>query len=82
LRAEPISKAPGRKRLSAGGLKIGRFAERRILDDVLQGREDGKRDDSLGLLTEADYKKAAQAGGFTGNIIVGTDLASVRLPVK
>ena len=35
-----------------------------------------------GPLTEADYRKAAQAGGFTGNIIVGTDLASVRLPVK
>ena len=35
-----------------------------------------------GPLTEADYKKAAQAGGFTGNIIVGADLASVRLPVK
>jgi ribonuclease Z len=33
-------------------------------------------------LTEADYKKAAQDGGFTGNIIVGTDLASLRLPAK
>ncbi len=33
-------------------------------------------------LTEADYRKAAQDGGFTGNIIVGTDLASVRLPAK
>jgi len=31
-------------------------------------------------LTEADYKKAAQDGGFTGQIIVGTDLASLRLP--
>ncbi|WP_168213133.1 MULTISPECIES: MBL fold metallo-hydrolase [unclassified Bradyrhizobium] len=33
-------------------------------------------------LTEADYKKAAQDGGFTGNIIVGTDLTSLRLPAK
>jgi ribonuclease Z len=35
-----------------------------------------------GPLTEADYRKAVEAGGFTGNIIVGTDLASVRLPAK
>jgi ribonuclease Z len=35
-----------------------------------------------GPLTEADYKKAAQDGGFTGNVIVGTDLASLRLPAK
>jgi ribonuclease Z len=33
-----------------------------------------------GALTEADYRKAAQDGGFTGTIVVGTDLASVRLP--
>ena len=33
-------------------------------------------------LTEADYRKAAQEGGFTGTIIVGTDLASLRLPPK
>jgi ribonuclease Z len=33
-------------------------------------------------LTEADYKKAAQDGGFTGHIIVGTDLASLRLPPR
>ena len=33
-------------------------------------------------LTEADYRKAAQDGGFTGTIIVGTDLASLRLPAK
>jgi ribonuclease Z len=37
---------------------------------------------SGGPLTEADFKKTAQDGGFTGNIIVGTDLASVRFPVK
>ncbi|HLG84945.1 MAG TPA: hypothetical protein VKY22_28395 [Bradyrhizobium sp.] len=35
-----------------------------------------------GPLTEQDYMKAAQDGGYTGNIIVGTDLASVRLPAK
>jgi ribonuclease Z len=35
-----------------------------------------------GPLTEADYRKAAQDGGFTGSIIVGTDLVSLRLPAK
>jgi ribonuclease Z len=35
-----------------------------------------------GPLTAADFRKAAEAGGSTGNIIVGTDLASLRLPVK
>ena len=35
-----------------------------------------------GALTEADFRKAAQNGGFTGNIVVGTDLASLRLPAK
>jgi len=35
-----------------------------------------------GPLTEQDYRKAAQDGGYTGNIVVGTDLASVRLPSK
>jgi ribonuclease Z len=33
-------------------------------------------------LTEADYKKAAQDGGFAGNVVVATDLASLRLPPK
>jgi ribonuclease Z len=33
-----------------------------------------------GPLTEADYRKAVEDSGFIGNIIVGTDLASVRLP--
>lgn len=32
-----------------------------------------------GPLTEAAYRQAARDGGFTGNIVVGTDLASVRL---
>lgn len=35
-----------------------------------------------GALTEADYRKAAEDGGFTGNVVVGTDLASIRLPAK
>jgi ribonuclease Z len=35
-----------------------------------------------GPLTEADYRKAAEAGGFTGTTIVGTDLATLRLPAK
>ena len=35
-----------------------------------------------GALTEADYRKAVEASGFTGNTIVGTELASVRLPAK
>lgn len=33
-----------------------------------------------GPLSEADYTKAVRDGGFTGNVIVGTDLASIRLP--
>jgi ribonuclease Z len=35
-----------------------------------------------GALTEADYRKAAQDGGFAGNTVVATDLASIRLPAK
>ena len=33
-------------------------------------------------LTQLDYTKAVQDGGFTGKIIVGTDLTSLRLPAK
>jgi ribonuclease Z len=33
-----------------------------------------------GALTDADYRKAVQESGFTGNIVVGTDLAGIRLP--
>src|SRR5229473_709857 len=33
-----------------------------------------------GPLTEADYRKAVEAGGFTGITIVGTDLATLWLP--
>ena len=35
-----------------------------------------------GALSEADYRRAAEAGGFTGNTIVGSDLATLRLPAK
>ena len=35
-----------------------------------------------GPLTEADYRNAARDGGFTGTVIVGIDLASLRLPAK
>lgn len=33
-------------------------------------------------LTETDFRKAAEESGFTGKIVVGADLASVRLPAK
>jgi ribonuclease Z len=35
-----------------------------------------------GPLTEADYRKAAEDSGFSGKTIVGTDLATLRLPPK
>lgn len=35
-----------------------------------------------GALSEEDYRKSAQSGGFAGNIVVGKDLASIRLPAK
>ena len=35
-----------------------------------------------GPLTQADYRKAVEAGGFTGNTVVGTDLATLRFPAK
>jgi ribonuclease Z len=35
-----------------------------------------------GGLTEADYRKAVEAGGFTGTTIVGSDLATLRIPAK
>jgi ribonuclease Z len=35
-----------------------------------------------GSVTEADYREAAKAGGFNGNIIVGTDLVTLQLPAK
>ena len=35
-----------------------------------------------GPLSEEDYRKAVETGGFTGNTIVGTDLSTLRLPAK
>lgn len=35
-----------------------------------------------GPLTQADYRKAVESGGFTGNVVVGTDLATLRIPVR
>jgi ribonuclease Z len=35
-----------------------------------------------GALSEADYRKAVEEGGFTGTTIVGVDLATLRLPSK
>jgi ribonuclease Z len=35
-----------------------------------------------GALTETDYRKAVEAGGFTGKTIVGTSLVTLRLPPK
>jgi ribonuclease Z len=35
-----------------------------------------------GALSDEDYRKAVESGGFSGNTIVGKDLASLRLPAK
>ena len=35
-----------------------------------------------GGLTDEDYKKAVRESGFAGNVVVGTDLASIRLPAR
>ena len=35
-----------------------------------------------GGITESDYRKAAEEGGFTGTVIVGSDLATLRIPAK
>ncbi len=35
-----------------------------------------------GVMTEARYRDAALAGGFTGEIVAGTDLSTVRLPAE
>ena len=48
----------------------------------LGARQQGPYKVTGGALTAADYKKAAAAGGFAGNTVVGTDLVSVRLPSK
>lgn len=35
-----------------------------------------------GGVSEADYRRAAQESGFGGTVIVGSDLATLRLPLK
>ena len=35
-----------------------------------------------GGLTKADYEAAVRDGGFDGNVVVGTDLAKLRLPLE
>ena len=35
-----------------------------------------------GPFTQADYLKVVLEAGFAGNVVVGTDLASIRLPAK
>jgi ribonuclease Z len=35
-----------------------------------------------GAVTETDYRKAAEDGGFRGQTLVAKDLASLRLPAK
>jgi len=35
-----------------------------------------------GALSEDDYRKSAQSGGFTGTVLIAKDLASIRLPAK
>ena len=35
-----------------------------------------------GPLTEDDYRDAVSSSGFSGNIVVGSDLATLRLPAK
>ena len=35
-----------------------------------------------GPLAKGGYRKAVQGSAFAGNIVIGTDLASIRLPVK
>lgn len=35
-----------------------------------------------GPLTESDYRKSVEASGFRGNVIVGSDLSSLQLPIR
>jgi ribonuclease Z len=35
-----------------------------------------------GPLTEADYRKAVEVSGFSGTTIVGTELATLRIPAN
>ena len=48
----------------------------------LGARQQGPYKVPGGALTEADYRNAVTAGGFSGNTVVSGDLVSVRLPAK
>jgi ribonuclease Z len=48
----------------------------------LGARQQGPYKVPGGTLTKADYRKAAEAGGFSGNTVVRTDLGSVRVPAR
>ena len=60
LRPEPIPKAGGRKWLSISGLKVGLFTEGGVIEDILQRRQDGKRDDPLRLLSTLELNARDQ----------------------
>ena len=48
----------------------------------LGARQQGPYKVPGGALTEADYRNAVTASGFSGNTVVSGDLVSVRLPAK
>jgi ribonuclease Z len=50
------------------------------LAPALGTRRHNRWDVPGGPLTEADYRKVVEEGGFTGKTIVGTDLTALRLP--
>jgi ribonuclease Z len=35
-----------------------------------------------GALTDADYRKVVEENGFSGNVVVGKDLARLRIPAR
>lgn len=39
----------------------------------------GKHLEPGGVFTKNQYKEAATSGGFNGNVVVGTDLASITI---
>ena len=75
-RSDGRSAADRCRALWAGSVSSRRCRQRAI---ATVGRIRIRRDDPL---TEADYQKAIEAGGFTGTTIVGTDLATLRPPPK
>lgn len=53
-----------------------------LLDASAWGRTAVPLQGAGGPLSEADYREAAEGGGFAANFIVGTALATLRLPMK